>query len=58
MASAENREIVYNRLFELVPHRQNVTKEGVMKLDAQMLQYWLDEIQVSVNPFHLLDLAK
>lgn len=58
MASTENRGIVYNRLFELVPHGQNITKEGVMKLDEKMLQSWLDEIQVSVNPFHLLDLAR
>jgi DNA-directed RNA polymerase specialized sigma24 family protein len=42
---AEQRITVYNKLNELVPHPDNITKKGILSLDRNMLQFWLDEIK-------------
>jgi anti-sigma factor RsiW len=41
------RERVYERLRELVPHPDEVTREGVLSLNEEMLTTWYDYIQVS-----------
>jgi len=37
------RETVYDRFAALVPHPKQVTKEGILRLDKNMLEDWLNE---------------
>jgi len=39
------REMVYNKLLELAPHSNVLTKEDVLKLDPDKMQIWFDEIK-------------
>jgi hypothetical protein len=41
----EDRELVYNRLAALVPPPAGVTREGVLKLDQQMLEAWKEQLE-------------
>jgi len=40
-----HRGLVYEKLNEFVPQPENVTKEGILTLNEQMLQLWLTEIE-------------
>ena len=47
-----DRNHVYDRLAQLIPPPQNVTKDGVLRLDQQMLNLWLQELdKVRANHF-------
>ena len=39
------REMVYNKLFEIAPHSDMLTKKDVLKLDSDKMQIWFDEIK-------------
>ena len=39
------REATYNRLHKLVPHPDAVKKKGILNLNPEMLQIWLEEIE-------------
>jgi hypothetical protein len=43
--AGEDRALVYNRLAALVPPPSGVTREGVMKLDQQMLDAWKEQLE-------------
>jgi hypothetical protein len=43
--SGEDRALVYNRLAALVPPPPGVTREGVLKLNQQMLDAWKEELE-------------
>ncbi len=43
--SGADRALVYNRLAALVPPPSGVTREGVMKLDQQMLDAWKEQLE-------------
>jgi len=43
--AGEDRALVYNRLAALVPPPSGVTREGVMKLDQQMLDAWKERLE-------------
>jgi DNA-directed RNA polymerase specialized sigma24 family protein len=40
-----HRSTVYDKLNELVPHPDDTIKKGILSLDQNMLQSWLDEIK-------------
>jgi RNA polymerase sigma factor (sigma-70 family) len=40
----DHRELVYEKLNMLVPHPEGVSKDGILNLNDDMLQLWLDEI--------------
>jgi RNA polymerase sigma-70 factor (ECF subfamily) len=42
---AAQRSAVYEKLYELVPHPDDLEKKNILNLDADMLQIWLDEIE-------------
>jgi hypothetical protein len=42
---AGQRSAVYEKLYELIPHPDALKKEDILNLDADMLQFWLDEIE-------------
>ncbi len=44
--SGSDRELVYERLAKLVPPPSGVTREGVLKLDQQMLDAWKEELEL------------
>lgn len=41
----EQREAVYNKLYELIPHPESVIKEDILNLKPDELQLWLGEIK-------------
>lgn len=43
--SGSDRALVYDRLAALVPPPAGVTREGVLKLDQQMLDAWKEELE-------------
>jgi hypothetical protein len=43
--SGADRELVYDRLASLVPPPRGVTREGVLKLDQQMLDSWKEKLE-------------
>ena len=43
--SGADRELVYERLAVLVPPPRGVTREGVLKLDQQMLDAWKEKLE-------------
>jgi hypothetical protein len=40
----QQRELVYDRLSQLVPPPAAVTKEGILRLDQPMLDLWWNEL--------------
>ena len=40
-----DRELVYDRLAKLVPPPDGVTREGILKLNQQMLDAWKDQLE-------------
>ncbi len=47
--SGSDRALVYDRLASLVPPPSGVTREGVLKLDQQMLDAWKEELEYRWN---------
>ena len=45
MVSPDQRDVVYDKLYKLVPHTDDVTKKDMLSLDKNMLRIWLDEIK-------------
>jgi len=45
--SDENRARVYGRLAALAPPADGITREGVMKLDKEMLSRWKDQLEIT-----------
>src|SRR5207237_1509760 len=43
--SGEDRALVYDRLAALVPPPAGVTREGVLKLNQQMLDAWKEQLE-------------
>ena len=41
----DQRSAVYDKLNELVPHPDNITKKDMLSLDQEHLQIWLKEIR-------------
>ncbi|MCH7516455.1 MAG: hypothetical protein IIB08_04945 [Bacteroidetes bacterium] len=41
----DQRSIIYDKLYKLVPHTNDVTKKDMLSLDKNMLRIWLDEIK-------------
>src|SRR6185503_21122134 len=53
-----DRDRVYDRLAQLISPPQTVTKDGVLRLDQQMLNLWLQELdKVRANHFSSPNLA-
>jgi hypothetical protein len=47
--SGGDRELVYDRLAKLVPPPDGVTREGVLKLNQQMLDAWKEQLESRWN---------
>lgn len=43
--NGNDRELIYERMAELVPPPQGVTREGVLALNQQMLESWKDKLK-------------
>jgi RNA polymerase sigma-70 factor, ECF subfamily len=41
----DQRAVVYDKLYKLVPHSDDITKKDILSLDQNILQIWLDEIK-------------
>jgi ferric-dicitrate binding protein FerR (iron transport regulator) len=49
--NGHDRVRVYERMVELVPPPQGVTREGVLALDQRMLDSWKDKLETSWNDY-------
>lgn len=47
----DDRARVYERMVELVPPPQGVTREGVLTLNQQMLDFWKDKLEFSWSDY-------
>jgi len=43
--NTDQRSAVYDKLYELVPHPNDIAREDILSLGKNMLQMWLDEIE-------------
>jgi len=41
----EQRQVVYDKLYELFPHSEEMTREDILTLDEDMLYVWLKEFE-------------
>jgi len=41
----EQRQVVYDKLYELFPHSDEIDREDILTLDEDMLYVWLEEIE-------------
>ena len=44
MVKPEQRQVVYDKLYELFPHSDKINREDMLTLDEDMLYIWLEEI--------------
>ena len=47
----DDRALVYERMVELAPPPEGVTREGVLTLDQQMLDAWKDKLATSWSDY-------
>jgi hypothetical protein len=45
---AKHKSAVYEKLYELVPHPDSITKNDLLNLDQDPLRIWLEEIEWSL----------
>lgn len=45
MVKPDQRSSVYDKLYELVPHKDDIAKDDMLSLDQDKMQSWLDEIK-------------
>jgi hypothetical protein len=54
----EDRQRVYERMVALVPPPENVTREGILNLNEEMLQLWKDKLESAWNDESLSGVRK